>query len=108
MSETAMDPFDPTVIAPGVVAIPLTPTPWDDMEDGQTAVDTVGHVWIRHDGLWYRYPWWQGADRDELIATCADPGGWAYSLGWSRAHVEEAHGALTPVTLPPGTYGALR
>lgn len=98
-----LDPFDPTVIAPGLIAIPLEPTPWDDLPDGQHAVTPDGIVWGRRDGLWHRDPWWQGTDADsvdEFIEICADPNAWAYDLGHPRKNVEESHGPLTPVALP--------
>lgn len=95
-----LDSIEPTVIGPGVAAIPLTPTVWDDAEDGQHAVTVDGTVWERRRGMWWRHPWWQGLDAEEIIATCADPDDWAYSLGWPRKNVEDAHGPLTPITLP--------
>lgn len=95
-----LDPFDPTEIAPGVVAIPLTPTPWDDAEDGQHAVTPDGTVWQRRAGLWHQDPWWQQSDAEEIKAICADPDEWAYGNGWTRKHIEDAYGPLTPITLP--------
>lgn len=95
-----LDPFDPTVIAPGLAAIPLTPTPWDDLPDGQHAVTPDGTVWQRRNGLWHRHPWWQGSTVEETVAVCADPDEYAYDLGWTRKHVEESVGSLTPITLP--------
>ena len=95
-----LDPFDPTVIAPGVAAIPLTPTPWDDLPDGQHAVTPDGTVWQRRAGLWHRHPWWQGSTAEEIIAVCDDPDEYAYSLGWTRKHVEENVGGLMTIDLP--------
>lgn len=95
-----LDPIDLTAITPEVVAIPLTPTVWDDAENGQHAVTQDGTVWHRRDGLWWRDPWWQGSDHDEIVATCADPEEWAYSLGWPRKQVEDAQGPLTYITIP--------
>ena len=43
---TDIDPIEPTKIAPGLTAIPLTPTVWDDLPDGQVAVTSnSGLVW---------------------------------------------------------------
>lgn len=95
-----LDPIEPTQIGPGLVAIPLEPTPWDDLEDGQYAVTPNGTVWLRRKGLWFREPWYQGSDAEEIIAVCADPDEWAYNNGWTRKHVEDATGPLTPITLP--------
>lgn len=95
-----LDPFDPVVIAPGVAAIPLTPAPWDDLPDGQHAVTPDGSVWQRRKGLWHRDPWWQGLVAREIVAVCAEPDEWAFGLGWTRKHVEEHVGPLTPITLP--------
>lgn len=95
-----LDPTEPTEIGPGLAAIPLHPTPWDDLDDGTRAVTRNGVVWERRAGMWHRSPWWQGSDGDEIIAICADPDDWAYDLPYSRAHVEEAYGPLAPVVLP--------
>lgn len=95
-----LDPIEPTAIAPGLVAIPLTPTPWDDAEDGQCAVTSDGTVWKRRDGLWHRHPWWQGVDTEQIVAVCEEPDEWAYDLGWTRKHIEESVGALTYIALP--------
>lgn len=97
---TPIDPIDPTVIGPGLVAIPLSPTVWDDLPDGQCAVTPNGTVWKRRKGLWHMDPWWQGEDADQIKAICAEPDQWAYDGGWPRKYVEEAHGALDPITLP--------
>lgn len=98
--EENLDPFDPTLIAPGVAAVPLTPTPWDDLPDGQLAVTPDGTVWQRRSGLWHRSPWWQGFDYEEIVAICADPEEYAYDLDWTRKHLEDHVGPLTPITLP--------
>jgi hypothetical protein len=95
-----LDPIDPTQIAPNMAAIPLAPTVWDDLSDGQHAVTPDGTVWQRREGLWYRDPWWQGEDAEQIIAVCTDPSEWAYALGWTRKHVEDAVGLLAPITLP--------
>jgi hypothetical protein len=95
-----LDPIDATQIAPGLVAIPLGPTPWDDLNDGQHAITPDGVVWQRREGLWHRDPWWQGNDAAETCEVCSDPGDWAYDLGWSRKHIEDSVGPLTPITLP--------
>lgn len=95
-----LDPIDPTPITPGLVAIPLSPTVWDDLLDGQHAVTPDGWVWQRREGLWVGDPWWQEVDAAEIIAICAEPNEWAYDMGWPRAHVEDTHGSLTPITLP--------
>lgn len=97
-----LDPLDPTAIAPGVIAIPLEPTPWDDLPDGQHAVTPDGTVWQRRGGLWFRDPWWQGMEADDIAAVCADPDEWAYSLGWPRRDVEDGNGPLRAITLPGG------
>lgn len=98
-----LDPIDPTEIAPGVAAVPLIPTPWDDMTDGQHALSGDGTVWQRRGGLWHMAPWWQDEAADEIKAICADPDEWAYDVGWTRKQVEDAKGPLTPITLP-STY----
>lgn len=95
-----LDPIDPTILGPGLAAIPLAPTVWDDAEDGQHAVTQDATVWQRRDGLWWREPWWQGSDHDEIVAVCADPGEWAYGLGWPRDQLEAAHGPLTLIMIP--------
>ena len=95
-----LDPIDPTEIAPGVVVVPQTPSPWDDAEDGQHAVTPDGLVYERRDGLWHLDPWWQTEDHDQIVAICADPDEWAYDNGWPRKYVEDTHGPLTPITLP--------
>lgn len=100
--ETPLDPIEPTQIAPSVAAIPLTPTPWDDAEDGQCAVTSDGTMWQQRKGLWHRHPWWQGSDAGEIVAVCEDPDEWAFDLGWTRKHVEDTSGPLTPITLPGG------
>ena len=97
---TGLDPFDPMVIAPGLAAIPLTPTPWDDLPNGQYAVDPQGIVWQRRAGLWHRDPWWQGCDAAEIIDICDAFETFAYDLGWTRKHVEDSVGLLTPIILP--------
>lgn len=99
---TALDPLDPTLVAPGVAAIPLTSTPWDDLPDGQHAVTPNGVVWQRRSGLWHRDPWWQGSEASEIVNVCTDPDEYAYDLGWTRKHVEDTHGPLTSITLPGG------
>jgi len=98
-----LDPIDPTVIGPGLAAIPLAPTVWDDLPDGQWAVTPDGRVFRRRNGLWHLDPWWQGTDGAEIIAVCEYPNQWAYDSGWPRKMVEDAHGVLTPITLP-STY----
>ena len=98
-----LDPIEPTVIGPGLAAIPLIPTPWDDAEDGQCAVTHDGTVWQRRKGLWHMNPWWQGTPAEEIIAICAKPDHWAYDLDWTRKQVEDAKGLLTPI-VPPATY----
>lgn len=98
----ALDPLDPSAVAPGVAAVPLTSTPWDDLPDGQHAVTPDGTVWQRRSGLWHREPWWQGSDADEIVNICSDPDEYAYDLGWTRKQVEENVGPLTPITLPGG------
>lgn len=100
-----LDPIEPTEIAPGVIAIPLAPTVWDDLPDGQHAVTPDGTVWQRRGGLWFMDPWWQREDAAQIIAICAEPDEWAYSNGWPRKTVEEGYGALTPVVLPPEEAG---
>lgn len=95
-----LDPIDPTEIAPGVVAVPLAPTVWDDAEDGHHAVTDDGTVWERREGLWHQRPWWQNETAAQVVAVCADPEEWAYDLGWTRSHVEDTRGPLTPITLP--------
>lgn len=97
-----IDPVDPTVVAPGVVAIPLSPSVWDDLKDGQHALTANGSVWLRRGGLWHPDPWWQGMDGEEIKAVCVDPDDWAYDNGWPRKYVEDAHGPLAPITLPSG------
>ena len=103
MNEINLDWIDPIDIDPRLTVIPLAPTVWDDAKDGQHAVTDDGIVWERRDGLWWRHPWWQNSDAEEIIATCADPDEWAYSLGWPRKNVEDAHGSLTYITLPKET-----
>lgn len=96
-----LDPIEPTAIGPGLTAIPLTPSVWDDAEDGQHAVTPNGLVFQRRDGLWHMDPWWQNnGDGEQIAAICADPDEWAYDSGWPRKYVEDAHGPLTPVALP--------
>jgi hypothetical protein len=95
-----LDPIDPTAISPGLAAVPLAPSVWDDLPDGQHALTDNAVVWVRRNGLWHRDPWWQGEDADQIKAVCADPDEWAYDLGWPRKYVEDAHGPLTPITLP--------
>lgn len=95
-----LDPIDPTPIGPGLTAIPLTATPWDELEDGQYAVTPDGTVFVRRDDLWHLSPWWQGSDGAEIVAICENPDEWAYDLGWTRKHIEDARGPLTPITLP--------
>ena len=98
---TPIDPIDPTVIGPGLVAIPMAPTVWDDLPDGQHAVTPNGLVFQRRDCLWHMDPWWQGnGDGEEIAAICAKPESWAFDMGWPRKYVEDAHGVLTPITLP--------
>ena len=97
---TELDPIDPTVIGPGLVAVPLGPTVWDDLPDGQHAVAPDGTVYQRRGGLWFRDPWWQGSDGEEVVAICDNPDGWAYDNGWPRAYIEAAEGGLTPIVLP--------
>ena len=97
---TLLDPFDPVLLAHGLVAVPLTPTPWDDLPDGQHAITTNGTVWQRKDGLWHRQPWWQGCTYAEVLAVCTDPDEYAYSLCWTRKQVEESVGPLTLINLP--------
>jgi hypothetical protein len=99
---TALDPLDPTSIMPDLTVVPLTPTPWDDLPDGQHAVTPDGAVWQRRAGLWHRDPWWQGSDAEEIIAVCTEPDEYAFDLGWTRKHVEETVGPLTPIRLPGG------
>ena len=96
-----LDPIEPTLIGPGLVATPLTPTVWDDMPDGQHAVTPNGIVFQRRKGLWFMDPWWQREDAEQIIAVCAEPDEWAYNNGWPRKNIEDAHGPLTPITLPP-------
>lgn len=98
-----LDPIDPTPIGPGLTAVPLAPTPWDDCEDGQHAVTGDGTVFVRRRGLWHFAAWWQGTDGAEIIAICLNPGEWAYDTGWPRKMVEDAKGPLTPISLP-ATY----
>lgn len=95
-----LDPIDPTAIGPGLTAIPLGATPWDELGDGQHAVVRDGTVWVRRAGMWHRDPWWQRRDADEIVAVCADPDGWAYDMGWTRKHIEDTYGPMTPVALP--------
>lgn len=95
-----LDPIEPTQIGPGLAAIPLIPTPWDDLPDGQHAVTEDGTVWQRRKGLWWRDPWWQGSDAEQIVAVCANPDEWAYSNGWTRKQVEDSQGPLMPITLP--------
>lgn len=95
-----LDPIEPTEIGPGLVAIPISPTVWDDLPDGQHAVAPDGSVFQRRKGLWYPIPWWQGSDAAEIIAVCAHPDEWAWCSGWPRHAIEIAHGPLTPITLP--------
>jgi hypothetical protein len=99
-----LDPIEPTQIAPNVTAIPLAPTVWDDLPDGQHAVTPDGTVWQRRDGLWFADPWWQREDAEQVIAVCAAPDEWAYGLGWTRKHVEDTSGPLTPIALPDASY----
>lgn len=96
-----LDPIDPTPIAPGLVAIPLTPTPWDQFNDGQVGLTQDGTVWQRRHGLWHRHPWWQSEDADQIRAVCSNPGEWAYDMGWTLAQVEATKGPIEPITLPP-------
>lgn len=101
---TPLDPIEPTVIGPGLAAIPLTPTVWDDAEDGQHAVTSDGIVFQRRKGLWHMDPWWQNnGDGAEIVAVCENPDDWAYGLGWPRKMVEDTHGPLAPITLPEPT-----
>ena len=97
-----LDPIDATQIAPGVAVIPLIPTPWDDLPDGQHAVTPDGTVWKRNSGLWRMDPWYQRDDAEQIIAVCENPDEWAYGNDWTRKHVEDAFGPLTPITLPGG------
>ncbi len=97
---STLDPLDPTSITPDVAAVPLTPTPWDDLADGRHVVTPDGVVWQRRAGLWHRDPWWQGSGAEEIVAVCAEPDEWAFDLGWSRKQVEETVGSLTPIHLP--------
>lgn len=90
----------------GLVAVPLTSTPGDDVKDGSSAVTPDGTVWQHRKGLWYEHPWWQRCDAEEIIAVCDDPEEWAYNLGWTREQVEESVGALTYIHLPaPSSSG---
>lgn len=100
-----LDPIEPTAITPNLTAIPLTPTVWDDLPDGQHAVTPNGIVFQRRKGLWHMDPWWQNnGDGAEIAAICADPDSWAYNDGWPRHIVEDAHGPLDPVKLPGDGY----
>jgi hypothetical protein len=95
-----LDPIAPTVIAPKAAAVPLAPTAWDDISDGQHTVTPDGRVWHRRTGLWHADPWWQGVTVDEITDVCSRPDEYAYDLGWPRAVVEDVHGPMTPVQLP--------
>lgn len=75
-----LDPIEPTRIAPNLTAIPLGPTVWDDLPDGQHAVTPDGTVWQRRNGLWHMDPWYQREDADQIIAVCAEPDAWAYGV----------------------------
>lgn len=99
-----LDPIEPTRIGPGLAAIPLAPTVWDDLPDWQYALTPDGIVWQRRRGLWWPAPWWQTEDADQIKAICAEPDEWAYASGWPRKMVEEAHGPLEPITLPGEGY----
>ncbi len=104
---TPIDPIEPTAIGPGLAAMSLASTVWDDMDDGQHAVSPDAVVWVRHKGIWHRAAWWQTIDAEEIVAICEDPDEWAYDLGWPRAWVEDHHGgALVPITLPRKGAGA--
>lgn len=96
-----LDPIESTAIGPGLAAIPLGATVWDDAEDGQHAVTPDGIVFQCRKGLWHMDPWWQNnGDGAEIAAICADPDEWAFDSGWPRKMVEDAHGPLTYITLP--------
>lgn len=100
-----LDPIEPTPIGPGLTAIPMSPTVWDDLPDGQHAVTPNGIVFRRRNGLWHMDPWWQNnGDGEQIAEICADPDEWAFDSGWPRKVVEDAHGALTPITLPGARY----
>lgn len=108
MSDDAipLDPIGPTAITPNLVAVPMAPTVWDDLADGQHAVTGNGYVWLRRGGIWYADPWWQGADGAEIFMVCADSDSWAWGAGWPRHILEDAYGPLTPITLPRRAEGA--
>src|ERR1044072_6802921 len=95
-----LDPIEPTVIGPGLVAVPMTPTVWDDLPDGQHVLTPDGRVWRRRGGLWYLDPWWQGEDAEQIKAICENPDKWAFNLSWTRAQVEDAYGPMEPIMLP--------
>lgn len=99
-----LDPIEPTVIGPGLAAVSLAPTVWDDLPDWQYALTPDGIVWQRRRGLWWPAPWWQTEDADQIKAVCAEPDEWAYASGWPRKMVEDAYGKLEPVTLPGEGY----
>jgi hypothetical protein len=99
-----LDPIEATAIGPGLAAISLAPTVWDDLPDGQHALTPDGVVWQRRRGLWWPSPWWQLEDAEQIKATCADPDSWAYASGWPRKMIEDAHGPLEPITLPSDGY----
>lgn len=107
-----VDPIDPTVIGPGLVIMSAGPTVWDDLPDGQLAytdrtlngIEAAEHVtvWQRREGVWHRFPWWQGWAPDEFPAVLADPVTWGIDRGWSRGLLEETQGPLHPITDLPG------
>lgn len=51
-----LDPIEPTVIGPGLAAVSLAPTVWDDLPDWQYALTPDGIVWQRRRGLWWPAP----------------------------------------------------
>lgn len=101
MTGVPLDPIDPTTVGPGITAIPIAPTVWDDADDGQHAVTEEGIVYQRRNGLWHMDPWYQGTDRAEIVDVCNDPASWSFGVGWPRAMIESTHGLLTYITLPP-------
>lgn len=99
-----LDPIEPTRINDCPVAIPLAPSVWDDLPDGQYALTSNGWVWQRRRGLWWPAPWWQTEDAEQIKAVCANPDEWAYANGWPRKMVEDALGPLEPINLPSDGY----